>query len=127
MLDLFKTKDRLTVVNDQHGSPTYTGELASFIVNLLEKDSANYGIYHFSGEGETTWYDFACEIYTLAKKHSLIDREVEIEPVDSSQYPTKAKRPAYSYMSKDKLFETFKFRPENWKVTLEEYINSIKL
>mgnify|MGYP000940627227 FL=1 len=71
------------------------------------------------------WYEFASEIYRLAVKYGLTERKVKINPVDSSQYPQKAKRPAYSYMIKDKLVKTFGYRPKHWKETLEEYIKSI--
>jgi len=124
MLNLFKERDELNVVSDQSGSPTYTGELADFIVNLIKSDSGKYGVYHFSGEGETSWHHFAEEIYRLAVKYNLTKREVKINPVDSSQYPAKAKRPMYSYMLKDKLFNTFNYRPGDWRVTLNEYIKN---
>lgn len=126
MLNLFGQRNDLNVVNDQFGSPTCTGELADFIVRLVQSDSDKYGVYHFSGEGMINWYEFASEIYRLAVKYSLTEREVRINPVDSSQYPQKAKRPAYSYMLKDKLYKTFGYRPGHWKETLEEYIKVIR-
>lgn len=122
MLSLFGQRDELNVVNDQSGSPTYTGELGGFIVMLLQSDSVRFGVYHFSGEGMINWYEFASEIYRLALKYGLTERKVVINPVDSSKYPQKAKRPAYSYMLKDKLHDTFGYRPKHWKETLEEYI-----
>jgi len=127
MLTLFGQRDELNVVNDQYGSPTYTGELADFVVQLIKDDSDKYGVYHFSGEGMTNWHEFASEIYRLAVKYGITERKVIINPVDSSKYPQKAKRPAYSYMLKDKLYGTFCYRPKNWKETLEEYIKSIKV
>lgn len=125
MLGLFGQRDELNVVNDQYGSPTFTGELADFIVKLIQSGSEQYGIYHFSGEGMTNWHEFASEIYRLSVKYKLTARQVKINPVDSSKYPQKAKRPAYSYMLKDKLDKTFGFRPAPWKETLEEYIKLI--
>lgn len=125
MQNLFGQRDELSVVNDQFGSPTYTGELSDFIVELIRSDSDSYGIYHFSGEGMTNWHEFASEIYRLSLKYGLISKEIKINPVDSSQYPAKAKRPAYSYMLKDKLIKTFGYSPEDWRVTLESYIGSI--
>ncbi|HPS57701.1 MAG TPA: dTDP-4-dehydrorhamnose reductase [Spirochaetota bacterium] len=125
MLSLFGQRDELNVVDYQSGSPTYTGELADFIVRLIQSDSEQYGIYHFSGEGMTNWHEFASEIYRLAVKYGLTQRAVKINPVDSSKYPQKAKRPAYSYMIKDKLDKVFGYRPRNWKETLEGYIKLI--
>lgn len=125
MLNLFNERDELNVVNDQYGSPTYTGELADFILDVIRSGSSGYGIYHFSGEGMTDWHEFSCEIYRLAVKYGLTERLVKINPVDSTKYPQKAKRPEYSYMLKNKLYNTFGYRPGHWKETLEEYIRSI--
>jgi dTDP-4-dehydrorhamnose reductase len=126
MLNLFEQRDELNVVNDQYGSPTYTGELADFIVQLIQSGSAAYGIYNFSGEGMTNWYEFALEIYKQALKYGITGKILKINPVGSSTYPQKAKRPAYSYMLKDKLVNTFSYNPMNWRITLEEYIKSCK-
>ncbi len=125
MLNLMKEKDVLSVVNDQHGSPTFTGELAAFIVRLIKDESDKYGIYHFSGEGETSWFEFTQEINSAAKHAGIINRDVQIKPVDSSHYPTKAKRPEYSYMSKEKLASELGFKPACWKETLQLYIRSL--
>lgn len=125
MLNLFEQRDELNVVNDQFGSPTYTGEVADFIVKLIKSDSSAYGIYHLSGEGMTNWHEFALVIYKQAVKHGKTGKSLKINPVDSSKYPQKAKRPAYSYMLKDKLINTFSYHPLNWRDTLEEYIKSI--
>jgi len=125
MLTLFKERAHVSVVDDQFGSPTYTGELAGFVCDLAASDSRAYGLYHFSGEGVASWYEFAAEIYRLARKYNLIDKAVEIDPVDSSHYPAKAKRPAYSYLIKDRMHKTFGYRPKAWQKVLEGYIKSI--
>jgi len=127
MLNLFNQRDELNVVDDQYGSPTYTGELAEFIVKLVQNDSDNYGVYHFSGEGITNWFEFASEIYRLSVKYEMIKKKVIINPVDSAKYPQRAKRPAHSYMLKDKLFNSFGYRPKGWRETIEEYIKSVKV
>jgi len=125
MLRLFRERDTISVVDDQFGSPTYTGELAGFIRDLLVAEDGRYGLYHFSGEGAASWYDFACEIYRVARKYGVLDEDVKIHPVDSTQYPQKAKRPNYSYMRKDRLVETFGFRTKDWRETLEKYMKTI--
>lgn len=125
MLNLLSSKDEINVVNDQYGSPTYTGELADFIRLIVESDSGKYGIYNFSGEGKTTWYYFARAVYSIGRDNGLIGKDTVINPVDSSSFPTKAKRPAYSYLLKDKLYKTFKYRPAEWKDTLEKYIKKL--
>jgi len=125
MLRLFDEKDTLNVVDDQFGSPTYTNELAGFVSDLAASGNTQFGLYHFSGEGVASWYEFAAEIYRLARKYNIASKAVVINPVDSSHYPTKAKRPAYSYMKKDKLVQSFGFRPRNWRKSLEAYIQSL--
>lgn len=125
MLNLFKERDRVSVVDDQFGSPTYTGELSRFVHGLAASDNRAYGLYHFSGEGDASWFAFADEIYRLSRKYNVIDRDVDVHPVDSSHYPAKAKRPAHSYLIKDKLFTVFGFRPKGWQETLEGYIKTI--
>jgi len=122
MLNLFKERENVNVVDDQVGSPTYTGELALFVRHLLATGDDRYGLYHFSGEGAASWYDFASEIYRLGRKYGLVDKDVTIQPVDSSHYLQKAERPAFSYMIKDRLVETFGFRPDDWRKMLEKYI-----
>ena len=82
MLNLAKTHDKLTVVNDQTGSPTYTYDLARLLVDMVLTDK--YGIYHATNEGFVTWYEFACEIFKTAGV------DIEVLPVPSSEYPTKA-------------------------------------
>jgi len=125
MLNRFNEQDELNVVNDQFGSPTYTLELADFIVKLIETNSQCYDLYHFSGEGMTTWYEFSMEIYRLALKYGITQKTVKINPIDSSKFPAKAKRPMYSYLHKNKLTSTFGFKPEYWRDTLENYIKSL--
>lgn len=93
MQKLAKTHDRLTVVNDQFGRPTWTRTLAEFMVFVIEK-KAPFGIYHLSNENSCSWYEFAKEI--------LKDTDVEVAPVTSEEYPQKATRPQYSIMDLSK-------------------------
>jgi len=126
MLRLFSERDEITVVNDQFGSPTYAHDLAVFLAGLVRTDETKYGIYHFSNEGRTTWFDFAGEAYRLVKENRLIDTDVELKPVASSEYPTKAKRPANSYMSKDKVKKTFGIEIRPWQDALRDFIEKIE-
>ena len=114
MLNLGKTRDHLTVVNDQFGSPTYTYDLAKLLVDMVQTDK--YGIYHATNEGICTWYEFACEIFRLAGMN------VKVDPVTSDNYPTKAKRPSNSRMSKEKLTENGFDKLPTWQSALERYI-----
>lgn len=115
MLNLGKTHDHLTVVNDQYGTPTYTYDLARLLVDMIETDK--YGNYHATNEGGyITWYDFACEIFRQA------GIDVDVEPVSSAQYAAKAKRPENSRMNKQKLADNG-FEPlPDWKDALRRYL-----
>ena len=98
MLNLGKTHDTLTVVDDQIGTPTYTYDLARLLVDMLEKEE--YGKYHVTNEGGyISWCDFAKEIFRQAGMN------VTVTPVSSDQYPAKAKRPSNSRLEKKKLTE----------------------
>lgn len=118
MINLGKTRDKLTVVCDQFGSPTYTYDLARLLVDMVQSDK--YGIYHATNEGYCNWYEFACEIFKQA------GISVEVTPVTSDQYPAKAKRPFNSRMSKDKLEENGFERLPDWKDALERYLKEIE-
>lgn len=118
MQELAKKHPRLTVVNDQHGRPTWTRTLAEFMTYLAE-NRKEYGYYHLSNDAseDTTWYDFAVEI--------LKDTDVEVSPVDSSAFPAKAKRPFNSTMSLKKAKATGFVIP-NWKDALQEFYKQEK-
>ena len=119
MINLGKTHDHLTVVNDQVGTPTYTYDLARLLVDMIETEK--YGNYHATNEGGyITWYDFACEIFRQA------GIEVDVAPVSSDQYPAKAKRPSNSRMSKQKLVDNgFELLP-TWQDALGRYLKTIE-
>lgn len=119
MLNLGKTHDHLTVVNDQYGTPTYTYDLARLLVDMIETDK--YGNYHATNEGGyITWYDFACEIFRQA------GMDVDVEPVSSAQYAAKAKRPENSRMNKQKLADNgFELLPD-WKDALRRYLGMLE-
>lgn len=117
MLNLAKTKDTITVVNDQFGSPTYTYDLAKLLVDMVQTEE--YGIYHATNEGICSWYEFACAIF----KEAGID--MNVLPVSSSEYAAKAKRPCNSRMSKDKLTEKGFDKLPTWQDALHRYIKEI--
>ena len=121
MLKLGETKDEISVVNDQHGSPTYAEDLANFIAEAIEK-KIPYGIYHTTNEGYTTWYDFTKAIFEYA---GII---CKVNPVSTEEYIemmkiTQAKRPKNSQMSKDKLKAQGIEVPE-WENALKRYLKA---
>jgi len=113
MRKLMSEREELNVVNDQVGSPTYAADLAEVIMQIIAGEKWVSGIYHFSNTGIISWYDFAVAIKELS---GLTCR---VHPIPSSQYPTPAKRPAYSVMDTTKLFSTFGCTPKNWKDSLQ--------
>lgn len=119
MLNLAKTHDKLTVVNDQIGSPTYTVDLAKLLCDMVQTDK--YGVYHATNEGICSWYEFACEIF----KQSGID--IKVEPVPSGAFPTKAKRPHNSRMSKKCLDRAGFDRLPSWQDALNRYLKELRL
>ncbi len=109
MLRLFETRDAICVVDDQTGSPTYASDLASAIVRIAENFNGQSGIYHYSNSGECTWYDFAISIAQMANS------KTRVSPIPTSQYPTPAKRPSYSVLSKEKVVGTFGVGVPHWR------------
>ncbi|WPC09056.1 dTDP-4-dehydrorhamnose reductase [Globicatella sp. PHS-GS-PNBC-21-1553] len=109
MLKLAEQCDKLSIVNDQTGRPTWTRTLAEFLLHLY-RNTPEYGVYHLSNDGACTWYDFACEI--------LKDKDLQIEPVTSEQFIQKASRPKYSVMSLEKAKSTDFFIP-TWQEALK--------
>lgn len=101
ILRLASEKERLTVVADQLGTPTWTEDLARALFALLR--SEQFGIYHYSNAGECSWYDFACAIVDQAKETGLPVRVEELLPVSTDAYPLPAVRPKYSVLSKEKI------------------------
>lgn len=119
MLQLAESRDHLTVVNDQFGTPTYTPDLAKLLMDMIQTDK--YGIYHATNEGGyISWYDFAKEIFAQAGK------TVQVSPVDSTTFAAKAKRPQNSRLSKKKLVdEGFTLLPD-WKDALQRFLLEIE-
>lgn len=118
MLKLGETRDEVSVVNDQIGSPTYTYDLARLIVDMVETEK--YGRYHATNEGFCSWYEFACEIFRQAGMN------VKVNPVTSDEFPAKAKRPHNSRMSKEKLSENGFERLPSWQDALKRYLEVIR-
>ena len=124
MLGLGKTRNSLTVVNDQIGSPTYTFDLARLLVDMVETEK--YGRYHATNEGFCSWYDFACEIFRQAAEINPAYKDIVIDPVNSSAYPAKAKRPSNSRMGKEKLYDNGFDRLPSWQDALSRYLKEIE-
>ena len=125
MLRLMNEKDSLKVVNDQRGSPTYAVDLAKAVLRIMQLDNHRYGIYHYSNEGNITWYDFASEIYRQGKEMGLIKRTCSVVPCTSSEFPQKAHRPSFSLLNKQKIKEAFSLFVPNWNESLSLYLTEL--
>lgn len=117
MLKLSETRDTLTVVCDQIGSPTYTYDLAPLLCDMIVTD--RYGVYHATNEGEVSWADYARTIFAEAGK------QMTVKNVTTEEYGAKAPRPANSRMSKDKLVENGFSRLPTWQDALKRYLQEI--
>lgn len=113
MLKLGKERDEISVVADQIGSPTYTHDLAELLVEMIQTDK--YGIYHATNEGFCSWYEFACEIF----KQAGID--IKVIPIKTEEYPTRAKRPKNSRLSKCSIEQEFN-KLQNYEEAIGKFV-----
>jgi dTDP-4-dehydrorhamnose reductase len=120
MMRLMKERESINVISDQFGSPTYAADLAAAILQIALRQDVAGGIYHFSNEGIITWYDFAIAIRDLA------GFSCQVNSIPTSGYPTPAKRPAYSAMSKEKI-KGLGIELKDWKTSLEQCLNLLLL
>ena len=127
MLRLFQEREEVRVVADQWGSPTLAGDLADAILQIVTRNEMTYGTYHFTNEGRTNWFEFASLILELAGKHHLVDRKVRLTPIKTEEYPTKAMRPANSYLSKEKIKTMLGISIRSWQEALESFMKGISV
>lgn len=125
ILNLMKNKDNIKVVNDQYGSPTNTYDIAVLILSIIK--DFHFGIYHYTNEGKISWFDFANSIYDLAKKNNILDKKCIIEPCKTEEYKTKAKRPKFTVLSKDKIKNDYKIDLIDYKYSLNSFFNNLIL
>ena len=119
MRRLGKEKDSINVVNDQIGNPTHANDLAYHILKLIETDE--YGIYHCTGKGECSWYDFAKMIIELSGEECIVN------PCTSEEYKTPAKRPEYSSLDNMMLRNTVGDEMRNWQDAIKSFIENLKV
>lgn len=125
MLRLGRERGELNVVFDQVGSPTYAADLATVILGIIKRaenqpESFIPGVYHFSNEGVASWFDFAKAIFEMAGEN------VKLNPVRSEQFPTPAKRPAFSVLDKQAIKKTFEIEIPYWKDSLKICLEKLK-
>jgi dTDP-4-dehydrorhamnose reductase len=120
MLRLAETRDEISVVSDQIGTPTYAGDLADVILKIINSKNTNFGLYHYSNEGVASWYDFAKAIFEGS------NLKIKTTPIKTEAYPTPAKRPVYSVMDKTKIKSITGIETRNWQDSLKKAIASNK-
>jgi dTDP-4-dehydrorhamnose reductase len=125
MMQLMSEKDEVKVIRDQLGSPTNAADLAETIFNIIANCHLDIydwtpGIYNFSNEGIISWYDFAKAI------KGITNSSCDVKPIATAQYPTPAKRPAYSVLDKTKIQKTFGIKLKNWKESLKNCIQKLE-
>lgn len=120
MLRLMKERESISVVGDQYGSPTYAADLAEVILQIATKPNKSPGIYHYSNEGNISWFDFAVAIRDNA------GLSCQVQNIDTASYPTPAKRPHYSVMSKEKIVSTFGFSLKPWRDSLQKCMDLLE-
>lgn len=133
MLRDMDSHDSVRVVSDQRGTPTFCGTLARVIVGIIQSALTNgnlpFGIYHVTDEGETTWYEFTKEIQKQAVEKEIAPNvgRCSINPCTTSEYPTKAKRPAYSVLSKIKIQKALEIKLPQWQESLKIFLDGASI
>ena len=117
MLKLAETRDEISVVSDQIGTPTYAGDLAKVVLKIMDSNNKNFGLYHYSNEGVASWHDFAKAIL------ESYEYATSVIPISSSQYPTAAIRPKYVVLDTEKAKDIFNIQIPKWEVSLKKIKN----
>ena len=127
MLKLGADRNKLSVVGDQKGCPTYAQDIAKVIVRMLARlgDKDIIGIYHFCGDRECSWCEFALEIFEEARNYGLRAPKF-IESITTSEYPTPAKRPCYSVLDNNKIHKVFGVVPSDWRRGITSVLTSLQ-
>lgn len=124
MLRLAAERDELNVVDDQIGTPSWTGDIAAALIALLEQDAQ--GFYHFTNEGVASWYDFAVAIIDEARALGFPIKAQRVNPIPSSAYPTPARRPAYSVLDKTKIRAALGRPIPHWRESLVTMLRELQ-
>jgi len=120
MLKFGREREEIKIIADQIGTPTYAIDLAGAVIEIITSGSQAYGIYNYSNEGVTSWYDFAKGIFDIAQS------PIKVYPIRTEEYPTPAIRPKFSVMDKSKIKETFNISIPYWRDSLAKCINILQ-
>lgn len=125
MLRLMKERERIGVVADQQGTPTSAADLARAIAAIVGSAAPAFGTFHYTDLGEATRYEFALEIKRLGLELGILDRDCRVDALAADRYPSKAKRPRYSVLSKEKIAKTYGLDIPGWKESLALFMKSL--
>jgi dTDP-4-dehydrorhamnose reductase len=120
MLRLAADRKELKIIADQAGTPTYAGDLAAFILHIVQSKNETYGVFHYGNEGIASWYDFSKSIF------EIFGTEINVLPIKTEEYKTKAQRPAYSVLDKTKIKKVFEIEVPYWRDSLVTCIHNLK-
>jgi dTDP-4-dehydrorhamnose reductase len=123
MLRLMEGKESISVVADQQGSPTRARDLAAAILRIVTTEKPLYGVFHYSNEGTCSWYEFAKAIQRIGLEEDVLEKKCAILPVTTDEYPTKAQRPAWSVLSKEKIKGSYGVEVPGWEESLGRFLN----
>ena len=124
MIRLGRDRHQLSIVNDQHGGPTYAGDIARSLIHIAQlysqQNELPWGIYHFSGLPHVSWFEFAQAIFDEVNTQSIYEKSIPLlSAINSADYITPAKRPTNSRLNCEKFFDSFGVKPSNWKQALK--------
>lgn len=129
MLRLGQQRDALSVVADQFGCPTQAGSLAKALLQLAQRyaheGTLAWGLYHYSGTPHCSWFDFAEEIFRQAAIKGLLTKTPQVSAITTAQYPTPARRPAWSVLACTKFEQAFGIAPSDWHDDLGDVLDAL--
>ncbi|HBM10392.1 dTDP-4-dehydrorhamnose reductase [Pseudomonas sp. Choline-3u-10] len=129
MLRLGCQRDALSVVADQYGCPTQAGSIADALLELAQRYAQNgvlaWGLYHYSGRSPCTWFDFAVEVFRQAEAKGMLAARPKVSPISTAQYPTPARRPAWSVLDCSKFETTFGIETHDWHDDLSIVLDAL--
>lgn len=130
MLRLGKERNRLKIVSDQHGGPTWAGDIATTLLKLVKRwdegKTIPWGTYHYSGQPATTWYEFSEAIFEQAENIGMIEKRPRVEPITTANYPTQAQRPLNSRLDCQKIRHKLGAKQPDWHMGLKHALKDWK-
>ena len=129
IINLASENDEISVVSDQKGAPTYSGDISRAIITILpfiENGAITNEVFHYSGKTFCSWYEFAKIIIEIAKEENMLKKALTLKSILSIEYPTLAKRPLNSSLSSEKMCTQFNIKPSDWKTGIKEVLKTLK-